>query len=116
MIVEDEVDLLCLLRDELSAAGFTVSSAENGEVALALIDVNQSFDVIVTDVRMPKMNGYQLYYTLRTRGLTVPVVFLTGHCDEQELERAKSLGEAHLFEKPCSFLRLAHFLCSLIKS
>ncbi len=79
LVVDDEAELASLIRDVLEAAQLEVATAESGEVALALL-ATARFDAVVTDLRMPGMDGAALWREIRTRqpALAQRVVFVTG--------------------------------------
>ena len=76
LIVEDERHLADGLRFNLEADGFEVETAYNGEEALQSVE-NHSFDAIVLDVMMPKMNGFEVAKTLRDAENFTPILMLT---------------------------------------
>ncbi len=80
LIVEDVPDILQLLRETLKFRGYRVVTATNGEEALAVIKEEQPA-LIVTDILMPKMDGFNLVHRLRLDETTrdIPVIFLNGY-------------------------------------
>ena len=76
LLAEDHRDLHISLRKLLERAGATVESAYDGDEAVAKA-VSNTFDVILMDLRMPKMDGFQATRTLRSQGCGVPIVALT---------------------------------------
>ena len=78
LVVDDEPECREMIAASLSANGFTVILAENGEAALRLLDEGAVFDLLLVDYDMPGMNGAALAQVARTRRLAVPVVFVTG--------------------------------------
>ena len=75
LVVDDEVKLAKLLRYSLQHAGYTVHTADSGQAALELFD-RIPFDVVLTDVKMSGMNGFELCAALRQRN-DVLIVLLT---------------------------------------
>ncbi len=73
--------------------------AENGEVAVQL-QSRGSYDVIVMDVRMPVMDGYQATRTIRANGFDGPIIALTAHATPGEEERCRAAGCSHFYLKP----------------
>ncbi|HTM68196.1 MAG TPA: response regulator [Candidatus Binatia bacterium] len=79
LLVEDDPSLRSCLADILSGeGGFTISTAADGTEALRLIDEGLSFDVLLTDRRMPLMGGEALITALRKRGLRQYMILMTG--------------------------------------
>ena len=76
MVVEDDRNMARLMRAVLSHAGYEVLLAENGQIALDLLD-GQHVDLMVVDIMMPVMDGYTLTETLRKSGINLPILMLT---------------------------------------
>ena len=85
LIVDDESFILETMAHFLKRRAKQVDTAENGQQALALIETNQ-YDVIVSDIEMPEMNGYELYEAVSKKG-EVQFIFLSGHDSEDIEER-----------------------------
>lgn len=94
LVVDDNPDKLGLLEAALELAGYNVTTATDGDEALAAIESYQP-DLIITDVMMPRMNGYELAQRIRANPLTkfIPVIMQTaaGHRAE-DLRRASEVG------------------------
>ena len=78
LIVDDEPTVLEVLVAMLSEAGWQVDAAPNGHRALGLVDANQ-YEVVLSDIDMPGIDGVQLLREIRGRDLDVPVLLITGH-------------------------------------
>lgn len=76
LLVEDDLDLASAVIDYLELEGIQCDHAANGLAGLNLIEQN-SYDVIILDLNLPKMNGLQVCEKLRAQGLDVPVLMLT---------------------------------------
>ena len=85
----------------LQQKGYTVLTATNGLEALSIID-EQPVDIIITDLEMPVMHGYELLRELKRRGLSeiIPTVVLTSRGSEKHKEKAESLGARDYLVKP----------------
>ena len=83
LVVDDELDAMEIISGYLEAQGFNVSAASNGEDALALAGVFQP-DILITDIRMPQMDGNSLVRELRGRNPALPVIVMTGHPGDAE--------------------------------
>lgn len=105
LIVDDEPALVRALGRMLSLHDIAVVGATTGEEALRLL-LDAEVDVIVSDVRMPRLDGPALLSTLRARGDARPVVFLTGHGDPQD-PALLQLGAAAVVCKPAEGPELA---------
>jgi PAS domain S-box-containing protein len=93
LLAEDGPDNQRLIAFHLRKAGATVQVADNGRIALSMIDqaaaAGKRFDLLLTDMQMPEMDGYTLARTLRQRGDAIPIVALTAHSMAED--RAKCL-------------------------
>jgi EAL domain-containing protein (putative c-di-GMP-specific phosphodiesterase class I)/CheY-like chemotaxis protein len=99
LVVDDEHLLLDIVVRTLQEAGYDTRSALNGHGALALIQ-SQSFDAILSDVRMPAMDGIELLRAVRERDDDVPVVLMTGALDVATAIEAVTFGALQYLLKP----------------
>ena len=96
LVVEDELLLRMLTTFLLRESGFNVLEAGNGDEALELLANGEHVDVILTDIRMPVMDGIELSSRLGFSHPGVPILFLTG---EEGLD-GDALGGARCLKKP----------------
>ncbi|MDH5544898.1 MAG: response regulator [Gammaproteobacteria bacterium] len=102
LIVEDTEDSRVLLQDFLEGNGYEVFDAANGEEALAIAS-EQQVDIIISDVLMPVMDGYELCKNLKSNVSTkhIPIVFYTAtYTEERDKRLGLSLGASHFLIKP----------------
>ena len=99
LVAEDNMINQLILRDQLEELGCTVVLARDGVEALALWQ-DADFDIVLTDVNMPRMNGYQLTGELRAQGCSVPIIGATANAMLDEAERCLGAGMEHLLVKP----------------
>ena len=99
LLVDDEPAIARSLSRLLGAAGHDVTSAHGGEEAVALL-ANASIDVIVSDIRMPGMDGLTLLRAIRARDLDVPVAFMTGSPALETVIEAMEHGAFRYLMKP----------------
>ena len=100
LLVEDGPDNQRLISFILRRAGLCVSLAGNGREALDLIEAGGEFDLIVTDMQMPEMDGYEATRRLRAMGYTLPVLALTANAMEGDRERCLEAGCDEYEPKP----------------
>jgi hypothetical protein len=111
LLVEDNPTVRETLRDTLQALKYQVGEATNGREALALLEQSaQPIDLVLSDVVMPELGGVALFRAVQERGLAVPVVLLTGHALEREMEQLHSEGLAGWLPKPPDLAQLAQEL------
>ncbi len=114
LVVEDEPSLAETIRRGLGAEGFNVEVAANGEDGLWAATEN-TYDAIVLDIMLPKLNGYQVVEQLRQRQVWTPVLMLTAKDGEYDLADAFDLGADDYLTKPFSFVVLVARLRALIR-
>ncbi len=100
-IIEDELDFLSTLRERLEFEGFVVATAVDGEEALKKIPQEKP-DLILLDIMLPEMNGYQVCRELKSNPetKTIPVVVVTAKSQESDKFWAKETGADDYLTKP----------------
>ena len=100
LVVEDEKDSRDFVAEYLKREGHTVSTAADGETALRKL-LNERADVVILDVRMPRMDGIGLLEVMRSylRWHAMPVIVVTGEANPEEMRKARDLGVIHIFHK-----------------
>ncbi|HEX4924882.1 MAG TPA: response regulator [Bdellovibrionales bacterium] len=99
LIVEDDEMLRGTLESVLSAAGFTVTAASNGREGLAAL-AEASYSFILSDVKMPQMDGLALLRAFKEKAYAGRFVIMTGYSEYTETAGAQSLGADALLQKP----------------
>ena len=102
LIAEDEAPIRRFVERVLSGAGYATVVAQNGVDALNVASKNEPFDVLVTDLMMPEMNGDELARRLRQREPGLKVLYFTGYADKLFNDRAMMWEDEAFVEKPCS--------------
>jgi len=105
LVVEDEKRMVELLHKGLTEEGHTVECATDGRGGLELA-ANYDFDVIILDVMMPKMDGYELAKRLRSQKITTPVLMLTAKDSVPDIVYGLDVGADDYLTKPFSFNEL----------
>jgi chemosensory pili system protein ChpA (sensor histidine kinase/response regulator) len=115
MLVDDSVSIRKFVGQMLEKAGFRVVTAVDGQDALQQL-MDQSVDVIVTDLEMPRVNGYALIEDLRRRSATrgVPVIVLTTRAGDKHVTLAQRLGVRHYVAKPVDEQSFVHMVRSAV--
>lgn len=104
LLVEDEPVLASALADNLRIEGYTVTLAADGQTALAHLEVSQ--DLVILDVMLPDLDGWEVLRRLRRRGLTLPVIMLTALGDDRSRVKGLDAGADDYLSKPFSLLEL----------
>src|SRR5690242_21084760 len=99
LIIEDEPALLRGLTDTFAAKGFEVLTAQEGATGLELA-LDRNPDLILLDIMLPKVNGYEICRTLRERGLEAPILMLTAKGQEEDIVLGLNLGADDYITKP----------------
>ena len=103
VIAEDEQMIRELIRFSLEKANYTVLAASNGREALDLILENDP-DLIILDIRMPEMDGYEVMRALKgdSATQTIPVIFLTAKTQDADVLQGLDMGAVEYIKKPFS--------------
>jgi EAL domain-containing protein (putative c-di-GMP-specific phosphodiesterase class I) len=105
LVVDDEEALLRLIGRMLTTAGYEVATAADGGRAAELL-TGATFDAVLSDIDMPRMNGIQLLQAVRQRDLDVPVVLMTGNPDVKTAVQAVAHGALQYLIKPVNMEEL----------
>ena len=117
LVADDEPEIRDLLRLYLENEHYEVIEAENGIEALRLID-EQKPDMVMLDIMMPQMNGYDFLKVFNEKGWDkkVPVIVVTASDDEETCEKCRELGIKFFIRKPYTFKEASGVIESAIKS
>ena len=103
LVVDDEVELRTLLRKVLTRRGHDVIEAENGSVAISMVEQGEILDLIITDIFMPDTDGIEVLRRLRAKFPELKIVVMSGggnRVSRGYLPAATALGANHVIEKP----------------
>ena len=105
LIIEDDPTLLRVLRDSFEKQKVRIASASDGERGLQ-IAIDQEFDLIILDVMLPLVNGYEICRHLRSENDKTPIIFLTAKSEESDILLGLGLGADDYLGKPFSIREL----------
>jgi DNA-binding response OmpR family regulator len=119
LLVDDEQDITSILSSVLQEIGFEVASFNNPLLALQHFKPRY-YDLVILDIKMPNMNGYELYRQIRIKDNRVKVCFLTavsefGEYEQYRKEAYPKLGERHFVAKPVSNDELIRRIDEILK-
>ena len=99
LLIDDEPDAIEMMREYLSAHGYSVSSALDGEDGFAKFEF-ESPEVVVCDIRMPKKDGFQFLQELREKKKWVPVIIVSALTDPANVLKGYGLEADYYINKP----------------
>lgn len=112
LVVDDNIPAADSLAKLMNKIGMQAEALYSGADALACETLN-TFDVILLDIGMPEMDGYELVGHLRVRGIACPIIALTGYGLESDKQRAKDAGFSAHLTKPIGLAELRELITSL---
>lgn len=101
LLIDDDKALCDLISQYLTGAGFEVATASSGEKAIALLQADNSYNLIVMDIMMPGMTGLELLPIVRSRW-KIPVIMLTGRGEDIDRILGLEMGADDYLGKPCN--------------
>lgn len=116
LLVEDDTTLAGVISDVLSESGFDVLLAKNGAEAIDMLAMEgqPAPEIIVTDIMMPKMDGFTMVRSLRENGYDMPVLFLSARTSAEDVVKGFSLGAGDYIRKPFAMKELIVRIHSLL--
>lgn len=107
LAVDDETDVVLILKTALQSEGFIVDTAHNGRDALASVK-EQKPDLILLDVMMPGMSGFEVMHALKADDstATIPIIMLTGLSERKKIQEALVGGTNYYIVKPFEMTNL----------
>ena len=114
LVVEDEVKLAENIKVGLMEQGWAVDTASDGEEGLYLA-TSESYDCIVLDIMLPKMNGLEICKKLRAEKVMVPVLMLTAKSSVEDIAEGLNIGADDYLAKPFSFVELTARIQALLR-
>jgi two-component system response regulator HydG len=114
LIVDDDQRMTRTVADILSISGYEAVEASSGAEALEKVRA-QAFDCVLTDVKMPEMNGVELHRQLRLAQPGLPVLLMTAYAADELIRQGLDEGVVGVFDKPLAINQLLTFFTSLAK-
>ncbi len=105
LIIEDDATLLRGLKDNFESQGFAVRTAGDGKLGLAAALAGPC-DLLLLDIMLPQLNGYEVCRLIRGQGLEMPIIMLTAKGQEEDIVRGLELGADDYVTKPFSIREL----------
>lgn len=105
LLVEDEGSLLGIISDVVDTLGYTVTSAQTSKKALNKIENDKTIDLLITDIVMPEMGGFELARRARAIRPDLPIIYMSGYSEFDSSDMGDVL--APILRKPCSPLDLS---------
>src|ERR1035437_3838101 len=99
LIIEDDPTLLRVLKDNFASRGHRVQTAPDGEQGLDAA-LNSAPDLIILDIMLPKINGFEICRAVRAEKLDMPILMLTAKGQEEDIVRGLELGADDYITKP----------------
>ena len=105
LIIEDDTTLLRGLKDNFESRGYRVNTASDGEAGLEA-SLQTDPDLIILDIMLPKMNGYEICRAVREQAIETPIIMLTAKGQEDDIIRGLDVGADDYVTKPFSIKEL----------
>ena len=105
LVIEDELQMRTMLTDNLAFEGYRVTAVESGEAALGELE-RRTYALVLVDVMLPGISGFEVCRRLRERGARVPIIMLTALTNERDRVEGLDLGADDYVSKPFSVREL----------
>ncbi len=115
MIIEDDAEMRSLLMDFLGEDGYEVDAASSGAEALRKLS-DRSYDLIITDIRMPGLTGLDILPGIKNLQPGVPIIVITAFGSEEIFHRSIERGATAYLEKPICFNKLGALVSETVLS
>ena len=114
LIVDDDRSMARTLKDILHLKGYNVETAHSGPEALEKVE-KAAFDCVLSDIRMPEVNGVELYRAIKAQRSNIPMVLMTAYASDSLVKEGLEEGVLAVLTKPFDITLLLRFLSSLRK-
>ena len=113
LIAEDDKNIAKLIKEIIERRGNTAVVTTDGEEAYKVFS-SIKFDLIITDLRMPKMPGMDLIKMIREKNSDIPIIIITGYGSDETRALAKSYGVTTILSKPCSIVDITEAIDGIL--
>jgi len=114
LLIEDDINLNTILADYLRSKEYVVETAVDGQEGWELIS-KKHFDIILSDIMMPNMNGWQFLKSLRDANNSTPLIFISAKSDREDIIKGYQLGCDDYVTKPYSMDILIHKIEAIVR-
>lgn len=115
LIVDDDSSYRSLLSTIFTGSAFEVSTAEDGQDALRILDTGEDYDLIITDLQMPNVDGVSLIEALQDRRPTIPIIVMSAFLEDERYQNMKPSRELSCLMKPFRLAEVLTMARSLLK-
>jgi len=115
LIIEDDDEMRSLLKDFIEEEGYEADSVEKGTYAFRKL-ITDSFDLIITDIRMPGYSGLEILPELKRLQPRIPIIVITAFGSEEVYRKALLRGANAYLEKPIHFHKLKELIQEIIST
>ena len=113
LIVDDEEELCNIYKEALEEEGYSITTAQDGKQALAMIK-GEHFDLVITDKNMPRMGGVRLLKSIRKLDPNLKIVLITAFGGKQSYLNAMELGADEFLNKPFRIDEFKKFVSNML--
>jgi len=115
LVAEDDVNIANLIKELITRKGNIALIAQDGEQAFKVFS-NIKVDLIITDLKMPNIDGMTFIKMVREAKSKVPIIIITGYGSQQNRELAEQYGVFKILSKPCPLVDISNAIDSALKS
>jgi DNA-binding NtrC family response regulator len=114
LVADDDRTIAHLIREIIERRGSTALVAYDGEQALKIFN-SFKVDLIITDLKMPHLDGMNLIKTIRESNPDIPIIVITGYGSDKNYALAQNYGVSNFLSKPCSVLDISRAIDNALK-
>jgi two-component system response regulator FlrC len=115
LIAEDDKNIAMLIKEIIERKGDTAIVTTDGDEAYKVFS-NIKFDLIITDLKMPKVDGMSFIRMVRKKNNDIPIIIVTGYGSEKNRNLAQGYGVSQILSKPCSIVDITEAIETTLSS